>query len=360
MFADTQRTTEPRSGKCPIEAHSLESVGTLLHVPLPSLAGGDTGRSGSDGLPGSRSGRAGDRGEGGGGNCFDRTSSRRNCSRLSNTGFGGSGSGSGRRRRRAISRTSASGIPDLGTRNSVASVAIVKVEVNTRIGISVANVEVEVLVWNSAARSGDLDLDARRVELGAAGGVDIECRVALVVGNDLLSDEVLPSSEGGGKGEVVLAAVGNKLLNGPFGAVVAVFINLGPDSTGAIALGVLRHPSNDGTQMGKIDNVITSRVVVPFESEGVAGSSGKEVGNSLAAIHVADEIGASEVFDGAVVGRGSDVGVAAVSLVHAVDPDAVHQGVGGNTAGQSQDGSDRVTHIGRVYVGVLAWKCNSS
>ena len=61
------------------------------------------------------------------------------------------------------------------------------------------------------------------------------------MGDDLLADEVPAGGEVGRENKVVLAPVGNELVDGPLlgRGIVAVLVDLGPDGRGAVALGVL-------------------------------------------------------------------------------------------------------------------------
>lgn len=289
------------------------------------------------GLGGGGAGGGGGLGGGGGGRSSGgRSSGGRSC--------GGRSCG-GRGRGRGLGGAGVGARPDSGTGDLVASIASVEVEDNTLVSIGVILVEVEGLIGDGAAGAGDLDLDARGVELSTTGRVGVVGVIGLVVSDDLLADQILASLETGGKIEVNLAVVGLELVNSPLGAIVAGLLDLGPDGASAIILGVGGDVGDDGTLVGAVDDVVVTVVVVPLEGEGVTGSSLYELGGGLATVDVADEIGAGEVLDGAVVGRGSDVDALAVTLVLAVDPSAVHEGVSGDGGGHSHSGSDGETHL---------------
>lgn len=277
-------------------------------------------------------------------------------------GLGGSGSsGGGSRGRgssaRARARARAAAGPDSRSGDVVGRVATVDVEVDALVGVLVTSVEVKVAIGDGAARAGNLDLDARGVELSTASRVLVVGGIGLVVGDDLLADQVLASLESGGKVKVDLALVGNELVNSPLGAVEAVLLDLGPDGAGAVGLGVGGNVGDDGALVGLVDDVVAAGVVVPLEGEGVTGGGRDELGGGLAAVDVAGDGRAAQVLDGAVVGGSSDVDVLTITLVLAVDPDAVHEGVAGDGAGHGQSGSNGETHLdgGGFAFLVLSW-----
>jgi len=310
-----------------------------------------------------RGGGAGRRGCGahGGGKCRGGDSGGRRLSYDRSIGSRGGrwgSNGSGRRdksdggawsssRRAARARASGSGIPNLGAWDGVAGERSVDVEDNAGVRVSVPGVEVEVLVGNGASGASDLDLNAAGVELSAAGGVGTEGIVGLVVGDDLLADQVLASGEVGRQGELLLASVGNQLVNSPEtrGTVIALLSDLGPDGANAIGGCVGSNVGDDGTLVRAVDDVVAAGVVVPLEGQGVASSRLDKGRHFLATVDVAHEIRAGEILDRAVVGRGSDVDISAIALVDAVDEDAVHSRVGRGTAGKGQgEVCDRQTH----------------
>lgn len=263
-----------------------------------------------------------------------------------NRGGSGSSRGRGRRARAAAgTRAGAGAGPDSRSGDLVGGGATVEVEVDTLVGVLVASVEVKGLIGDGAARAGNLDLDARRVELSTTSRVLVVGGIGLVVGDDLLADQVLASLKAGRKVEVDLALVGDELVNSPLGAGEAILLDLGPDGTGTIGLGVGGNVGDDGTLVGAVDDVVAAGVVVPLEGEGVTSGGRDELGGSLAAVDVADNVGAGQVLDGAVVGGRSDVDVLTITLVLAVDPDAVHEGVAGDGAGHGQSGSNGETHL---------------
>lgn len=316
-----------------------------LRGNLGSGGRGDDGRErgsggGGDGGLSSRSGNSGGRGGSGSG-------------RGSDGGLGGGGNGG------VATTAGARAGPDLRAGDVVAGVRAVEVEDDAGVGVGVAGVEVEVLVRNIAARASDLELDARGVELSATGRVLAVGSVTLVVGNDLLADQVLASGQAGRQSEVGLALGSDELVNSPLGAIVAILGDLGPDGTGAIARGVGGNVGDDGALVGRGDDVVAAVVVVPLDGELVTGSGSDEVADGSAAVDVAGKVSAGQVLDGAVVGRASDVSRSTIALVDAVDPDAVDLGVGGNGAGHGQSGNSGVTHDDRwvMLVGFLVVFC---
>ncbi|KAI6759586.1 hypothetical protein HG530_010266 [Fusarium avenaceum] len=199
---------------------------------------------------------------------------------------------------------------------------------------------------DGSAGASDLNLSARRVKLSTTGGVGVESLVGLVVGDDLLADKVLAGLQGRGESEGSLALVLDELGNSPLGTVVAILGDLGPDGTSAVVLGVGSDVGDDGALVAAINDVVATVVVVPLEGDLVTSSSLGELGSGLATVDVADEVGAGEVLDGAVAGGRSDVGAATITLVLAVDPEAVDLGVGGDGGGHGQSsGGSRETHL---------------
>ncbi|KAI6751320.1 hypothetical protein HG531_006016 [Fusarium graminearum] len=257
---------------------------------------------------------------------------------------GGRGRGSGARARARAGRGS---LPDLGAGERV-GLGVVDVKDNTLVGVSVTGLEVEVLIGDGSARSSDLNLSARGVELSTTGAVVLEGNIGLVTGDDLLADDVLAGLEAGGESEGSLALVLDELVDSPLATLKTILGDLGPDSTGTIGLGVRGDVGDDGTLVRAINDIVTSSVVVPLEGDLVTGSSGGKLGSSLSTVDVADNVGAGQVLDGVVVLGRSDVGVATITEVLSVDPEAVDLSVGrdGGGHGQSSGGSSE-THLDR-------------
>lgn len=166
------------------------------------------------------------------------------------------------------------------------------------------------------------------------------------MGDDLLADKVLAGLQGRGESEGSLALVLDELGNSPLGTVVAILGDLGPDGTSSVVLGVGSDVGDDRALVAAINDVVATVVVVPLEGDLVTSSSLGELGSGLATVDVADKVGAGEVLDGAVTGGRSDVGAATITLVLAVDPEAVDLGVGGDGGGHGQSsGGSRETHL---------------
>lgn len=283
-------------------------------------------------------------------------------------GSGGNDSGNdGRSGRRSRSRgwsvvTAGRWGPDLGAGDGVARILLANLEscqsrnvwtdylrrgtteeVEENAGVSgcVTSVEVEVLVGDSGAGAGDVELDAAGVELGTTS-VGRGRGVGLVVGNDLLADHVLACGEGRRELEVVLALVLDQGVDGPGDAVGGEtrLVELGPDGPAAVASGELCNVGDDRSLVGGINNVVAAGVVEPLGGDGVTSSSADELRGDLCAVDVAVEGGSVEGLDGAVVGRRADVDVLAVALVDAVDEDAADLGVGGDGADEAGRGGD--------------------
>lgn len=217
---------------------------------------------------------------------------------------------------------------------------------NTGIRVGVANVEVKLLVGDSAAGARDFYLDAGRIELGAAAGVLIECGLAFVVGDDLLADEILSSGQTRWKCKIVLAMVRLELVDSPLGTIVTVLGDLGPDGSSSRTISIFCDVGNDGAEMGAVDDIVVAGVVVPLEGEGITSSSLDETGHLLSTTGTTSHVGARQVLDGAVVFGSSDVDLSAITLVLAIDGDAVHEGVSGDGGGHGQCGSESETHFG--------------
>jgi hypothetical protein len=274
---------------------------------------------------------------------------------LGGSGGGGrsfSGSGCSSRslggRARVGTRAGRGALPDSRAGDVVGGVRTVEVEDNALVGGGVALVEVELLIRDGGTRASDLNLSARGVELSTTGGVGGVSNVGLVVSNDLLADNVLASLQSRGKSEGGLALGLDELVNSPLLAIVTILGNLGPDSTSTVVLGVGSNVGDDGTLVRAVNDVVATVVVVPLEGELVTGSSLDELGGSLATVDVADEVGAGEVLDGRVAGGRSDVDVASITLVLAVDPEAVDLSVGRDGGGHGQSGSGSgETHLDR-------------
>ncbi|GKT40671.1 uncharacterized protein ColSpa_00852 [Colletotrichum spaethianum] len=218
-----------------------------------------------------------------------------------------------------------------------------------------AGVEVEVLGRNIGAGTSNLDLDAFGVELSATGGVDVVGGVGLVESNDLLADDVLARLQGRGKRDGLRhTLVGNKSLNSPLAVLVAFLGNLGPDGASAVGLSVRGNVGDQGTLVGKVDDIVTRGVVVPFDSEAVTCGKRLEVLRSLATVDVADDVGALEVLYGRV-GRGAaDVlrGAGASGTTIALGSvarlgEVKNQSVGGRVADESGEssGGESETHL---------------
>lgn len=289
------------------------------------LSGGARGGDGSGGAGGSSGGGGGGGGLG---------------------GRGGSGGGGGGGRAGALAGAGA--VPDLGAGDVVRGVRGVDVEDDAGVVVGVAAGQLKVLGGGGGAGAGDLDLDTGRVELGATGRVGRVGRVGLVEGNDLLTEHVLAGSEAGGNRELLLARVGNQVVDGPLvgAGIVTLLVNLGPDGAGTVhGVGVGGNVGDDGTQVGASDDVVAAGVVVPLEVESVTGGGSDEVADGGGAGNVTGDVAGCEVLDGVVGGRRADVSTTAIALVLTVDPDAVHAGVGGDTAGKSQSRNSRVTHL---------------
>lgn len=218
---------------------------------------------------------------------------------------------------------------------------------NTGIRVGVANVEVKLLVGNSAAGARDFNLDARRIELGATARVLVECGLAFVVCDDLLADEILSSSQTRWKGKIVLAMVRLELVNSPLGTIVTILGDLGPDGSGSRTISVFRNVGNDGAEVRAVDDIVIAGVVVPLKGESITSSSLDETGRLLSTIGTASHVGARQVLDGAVVVGSSDVDLSAITLVLAIDRDAVHEGMSGDGSGHGQRGSESETHFDR-------------
>lgn len=194
--------------------------------------------------------------------------------------------------------------PNLGPRNSVSWLArIVYVVLDSRAGIGITSVEVEVLVGNRRTRAGDFNLHTAGIELGTTYRVEVESGISFVEGNDLLTDQIFASRKGGRQSEVLLALVCNELVNSPQAAVEALFGNLGPDPTGTVALGVRSDVSDDWSMMRARNDVVVSIVMVPFESEFISCRDGYKFAHRLCTIDITDEVGTGEVLHGIVVGR---------------------------------------------------------
>ncbi|GKT62911.1 uncharacterized protein LOC107566375 [Colletotrichum tofieldiae] len=229
-----------------------------------------------------------------------------------------------------------------------------EVVVDTGVGVGVASGEVEVLGRNVGTGTSNLDLDAGGVELSTAGGVDVVGGVGLVVGNDLLADEVLAGLQGRGNLDGLgHTSVGNESLNSPLAVLVALLANLGPDSaSGGLAVG--GDVGDDGTLVGKVDDVVARGVVVPLNGDLVTSGNRDEVRHSLGTVDVADDVGALEVLDRGV-GRGAaDVLLGAIAVdgttvasALAVDVEVEDESVGGRVADESGEsgGGERETHL---------------
>lgn len=232
-------------------------------------------------------------------------------------------------------RATGAEVEDGRTRDGIAGNSSVDVEDDAGVAVGVTGVDVEVLAGDDSARTGDLKLNAGRIELSTAGGVGVEGGIGLVESNDLLPDQILAGGKVGGNSESVLAVVGNDLVNSPLAVRKSILSNLGPNATNSVARGERSNVCNDGARVRTVDNVIVAGVVEPLKVDLGASRGLDERRSGLATVGTANKIGAGKVLDGAVVRRGADVDISAISLVDAINMNAKHNGMARDGASKS-------------------------
>ena len=298
-------------------------------------ARGGSSRSGS-GLGGRRGGGLGllnGRGSGGrsGAGGWGRSSR--------SSGLGGSG--------RSAS-TGGGTVPDLGAGDSVLGSTTVDVEQDTGVGglVSLGHVDTGGGEGGRAA-AGDLDLTAAVVELS------LGLSAGLVETDHLGADEVVTSLKVG-KGDLDETLVGNEVVNTPLATGKTVLPDLGPDSALTVGVG-LGDVDHDGTLVRGSNGLVTVTsgngvVVVPLHADLGASSNLDLVSGSLAT--VADHGSGGDIEDGVVaVGRSLDGEV--LTLVLAVNDEALEGGVRSSEVGSSQDDSGLGEHVCGCCVGWL-------
>lgn len=283
----------------------------------------DTGGGGG----GSAGGGGGSAGWGG----SNTSSSRGWGSSGSSAGYSAKGSSGGRG---SWLTTRHRSIPDSWAGDLVlGSIGVVKVEENSGVVAGIASNEVELLWWLSSSAGGNLDLGAGWVELSTTSRVGIERGVGLVVGNDLGADEVVAGGESAGELNRVLSAVGYETLNSPLSVGESLVGDLGPDGTVTVG-GGLGNVDEDWALVGKIDDVVSSVVMVPLKVNSVTGLDGDGLRNDTV-VGVAVNVGLLEILDWRVVWRRTNVGVSSITLESTVNPQTENGRVSRSSADES-------------------------
>lgn len=153
--------------------------------------------------------------------------------------------------------------------NGVRGSAIaIQVEQDTGVGVLVTTIEGKVVTRDTGAIARDVELNAGHVELCSSSRVLVIRNIRLVQRDDLLTDykpmsdrqfikgyiaggsrltHILSSLDITWDCEVLLALVGNELINCPLGTVKTVFIDLGPDRAGSVVFHVGSDVRDDRT-----------------------------------------------------------------------------------------------------------------
>jgi hypothetical protein len=191
-------------------------------------------------------------------------------------------------------------------------------------------------------RTGNLDLSARLVELGATGGG------GGVQSEKLNAHEVLARSDAAGHGELLPAEASGV---GVLDHVVSVTGDLEPlkasgrGRDGIIDLGKVdlgRTLVRRGDRVVRVASTLrATETVSPSTSDGRTGGDGDELGRRTRA-GTAEKVGGADILDGVVGGRGTNTGQGA--LVNTIDHDTLHDGMGVDWGGKSQSGDERVLH----------------
>jgi hypothetical protein len=179
--------------------------------------------------------------------------------------------------------------------------------------------------------------------LSTTGGVGVNRGVGLVVSNDLGAEEVVAGGEGFWELNRVLSTVGYELLDSPLSVGESLMSDLGPDGSVAVG-GSFGNVDKNWALVGKINNVIVSVVVVPFEINLVTGLD-VDAGSNETVVVVAVDVGLLKVLDRRVGVWGTDVVVSSITLESIVNPQTVDGRVSSSSADHSGNKWDHSSEL---------------